>query len=366
MIHLIYPHRARDAAPDVIGHTLLTELGRDWPVTTHDFDRTYTIRPEPGDVLIGHAHAVSRTVFRRSLQEPGWSRRILLQPYNTDWQQVGFLDDVVDHCDLFLAITGRYWFEHPSAETRRWMPKMVHLDLAVNRARFPRLRETAAPKGARKFLYIGNDHPGKNLQYLDRIAGEWSGGTIDWAGRGKPLRNVRSLGFVDFSSEAGRRLIAQYDFMITVGRADANPTSVLEAMSWGLTPVCTPTSGYVGEPSIVNVPTDDVRGACKVLDDLQFAEESEAIVARRRLADARLTEHYNWERFVGQVREAIRSDASPAIARRETPRTVSGGTDLGMAAKLLVRNILYRLEARFPQLGVNGPVVTQIRNFFRR
>lgn len=365
MIHLIYPHRARISTPDIIGHTLLTELSRDYAVQAHEFDRTYRIDPSPGDVLIGHAHPLAWTVFRRSAKQPGWARRILLEPFAVDWRQIGFIEEVIDDCDLFLAITGKYWFDVSSGPTARWKPKMVHVDLAVDRGRFPKLRNAVADKGQRRFLYIGGEQYFKHLPYLDAIAGAWKSGTIDWIGRGRPLANVRSLGFVDFSSEAGKRLVGDYDFLITVGKADANPTTILEAMSWGLVPVCTPTSGYVDEPAIVNVPLDDVAGACAVLDRLQQMD-ADAILELRHRAEERLAEHYNWERFVGQARDAIASDASPALTPRRAGVSFKQDDTGRATARLIARNALYKIENRLPALGLHGPMLTRVRNWVRR
>ncbi len=363
MIHLIYPHRDRITAPDIIGRKLLDQLGRDHAICAHDFDRTYRIDPAPGDVLIGHAHPVSHTVFRRSLRRPGWARRILLEPFNADWSQVGFIDDVIDQCDLFLAITGRYWFDYATGPTTRWKPKMVHVDLAVDQAQFPLLRTDVAERGQRRFLYIGNDHPGKNLSYLDAIAAAWQHGTIDWAGRGKPLRHVKSLGFVDFSTSAGRELVSKYDFLITVGRADANPTTVLEAMSWGLVPICTPTSGYVDEAAIVNVPLDDVAGTCTILDRLQNADPAR-ISMLRQAARQRLDTHFRWDRLVGQVRSAIASTSSPMLVPRSEPSATSASR--AALGKLLARNVLYGIERRFPAAGLHGDAIARLRGWFRR
>ncbi len=286
-----------------------------------------------------------------------------MEPFNADWRQVGFIDDVIDQCDLFLAITGKYWFNHNTGPTARWKPKMLHVDLAVDQAQFPLLRTDVGERGRRRFLYIGNDHPGKNLSYLDAIAGSWNHGTIDWAGRGKPLRHVTSLGFVDFSTRAGRELVSSYDFLITVGRADANPTTVLEAMSWGLVPICTPTSGYVDEPGIVNVPLDDVVGACAILDRLQDADNTQ-ISALRQAARERLDTHFRWDRLVGQVRSAISSTSSPPLAPSSSGS--SAPASRAALAKLFARNILYGLERRFPAAGLHSGAVARLRGWFRR
>ncbi len=350
MIHLIYPHRDRISAPDVIGATLAKALRAIDDVRTYEVDSFERIRPAPGDILLGHAYQFAPTVFRRSVLQPGWARRILLQPYNGDWEQVGFLDDgIVDHCDLFLTITGRYWFDRvPTTHAARWFPKMVHVDLAVDRDSFPRVKHDIGPAGQRRILYVGNDHPGKNIPYLSAIAGQWGGGAIDWAGRGEPAPHLRQLGFVDFASPAGRALIANYDFLITAGCADANPTTVLEAMSWGLIPICTPTSGYEGETGIVNIPLADVAGACAILDRLQHADDA-ALETLRQAGEKRLTTHFTWARFVDQVVAAIQSDTSPPIGPRQ-PDTPRGGPRLTprFVAKLIGKNAAYRIDRQLP------------------
>lgn len=363
MIHLVYPHRDRISAPDVIGSTLARHLSKRHAVMRYDIDAVNRIDPQPGDILIGHAHPFARTVFRRSLRNPKWSRRILMQPFNGDWNQIDFIDEVIDDCDQFLAITGSYWFDKiPLTPAARWEPKMVHVDLAVNRQSFPRLKRDVPPKGSRKVVYIGNDHPGKNLAYLDAVAAQW-GGTIDWIGSGSSLKHLKPMGFVDFSTAEGQSLLQRYDILITLGSADANPTTVLEALSWGLVPVCTPTSGYVGEKCIINVPGDDVAEVCRVLDGLQAAEAVE-IDRLRAEGEARLDQHYNWGRFVRQVEEAIESSASPLIAARTQMPHVARRLRLKPAMRVLLKNIVYFLEKAWPGMR-DGRTVMRLRNLLK-
>lgn len=366
MIHLVYPHRARISAPDVIGATLARALARMDEVATHEVDSFHRIRPAPGDILVGHAYQFGPTVFRRSVRDPRWARRILLQPYNGDWAQVGFLDQVIDDCDLFLAITGRYWFDRvPETRAVRWLPKMIHVDLAVDRASFAPVKTKFNPPGKRRVLYIGNDHPGKNIPYLRQIARAWEGG-IDWAGRGVAAPPLRQLGFVDFASAAGRRLVAEYDFLITVGCADANPTTVLEAMAWGLIPICTPTSGYEGEPGIVNVPTNDVAAVRAVLDRLQSADES-VLRDLQAAGAARLDAHFTWDRFSAQVIAAIKSNACPRLAPRapESAKAVPTPT-AKFATKLMAKNAAYLLDRRLPGSTEKLRRAARIRDWLRR
>jgi hypothetical protein len=137
-----------------------------------------------------------------------------------------------------------------------------------------------------------------------------------------PIRGFTPLGQLDFADPAGRSAVAQYDVMLTVGTADANPTTILEAMAWGLIPVCTPQSGYEGLPSVPNVPLGNARAAAGILRGLLQAPQSELIekqAANWRLLD----ERYNWDRFAAQVIEAIEANDSPRL----------GGESLGRRGK---------------------------------
>ena len=314
-VHLVYPHGNRISTPDAIGRELGRRLEKRYEVIYHNwFDRD-VIQPEPGDVLLGHPHPDPNTVFRRSLRLKGWGRRLMLSPFNHgDLRQVAFVDPLLADCDLYLAITGRYWFRTlQDSLCSHWQPKMVQLDLAIDRAAYPPLKVSFGPSGKRRILYIGHTDGYKNTPYLSEIAAHLPEADFTWMGTGtRDIRGFTSLGAVDLGSQAGRDLVASFDFLLTVGKADANPTTILEAMAWGLIPICTPTSGYVGTPSIPNVPLGDaataaaiVRGLLRTHDSDLFAMQS----ANWRLLD----EHYTWDKFAAQVTAAIGSTESPQL-----------------------------------------------------
>jgi hypothetical protein len=340
-IHLVYPHKNLISAPNVIGYKLSIELRKYFDVVTHDWDSIKTIRPNPGDILIGHSHPIGFTIFRNSAKLPGWSRKILMQPFNCDYSQVSYIDDVIDECDLFLAITGDYWFKNiKNSSSSRWLPKMKQLNLAVDREHFPKLKKSLNPPGERKFLYIGNDHRAKNLSYLSSIATKLCAYEFAWAGKGAAYSRLKKLGYIDFSTSTGRQIIGNYDFMITVGLADANPTTILEALSWGLIPICTETSGYTSEFGIVNIPNDDVDSACSLLSDLQFME-SDDLARLAEAGDRLLTEKYNWQSFFSVVSDALFSDTSPAIPPKSvTRRSNFSGITLKSFIRLIVNNLI--------------------------
>lgn len=322
-VHLVYPHGTRISCPDAIGRNLGIRLATRYRVRHHAWDATTVIRPAPGDVLVGHPHPMPWTVFRRSARLPGWRRVLALSPYHHgDDVQVAYLDAVVGACDLYLAITGPHWFTTVGDSTfAHWLPKMRHVDLAVDRADFPRLDRDFNPPGQRRFVYIGGSGWTKNTEYLSAIARAMPETQFGWIGSGAPIEGLMALGHQDFATAGGRRCVADHDFLITVGRADANPTTILEAMAWGLIPVCTPQSGYDRCVTIPNVPLDDVAGAVRVLTAMQRRPGSELDAMQAANWDL-LDAHFTWDRVAAQVVDGIESSDSPPLAPASLGRRV--------------------------------------------
>ncbi|MEY8877810.1 MAG: hypothetical protein AB9M60_14970 [Leptothrix sp. (in: b-proteobacteria)] len=317
-VHFIYPRDAsRHSSPWCIGNELGERLERDYRVQQYNWRDRVTIRPEPGDVLLGHPHWSQRAVYARSVRQPGFARRIILAPYVGDLRQVALHDRVIDQSDLFMAITGRYWFDRiESSAMARWRPKMRHVDLAVNRSHFPTLERCFNPPGQRRFAYIGHTARNKNTPYLTQIAATGAHADISWIGRGrKAIAGLTPLGFQNFSTAAGREVLGGFDFTITVGDHDCNPTTILESLSWGLIPICTAQSGYLDTPGIVNVPLGDAEAASRVLAHLQQCPESE-LMQLRDDGERMLREQFHWDRVYAQIRAAIDGSDSPRLAQR--------------------------------------------------
>jgi glycosyltransferase involved in cell wall biosynthesis len=322
-IHWVYPSGPQVRTPFAIGRRVAAALrARGYEVVQWDWDDDRVIEPEPGDILVGHAHPIPWTVFWKSSRRPGWKRIVAVGPYSHGRiEHVAWFDWVIRRCDQFLAITGPFWFRGVAgSEVAHWLPKMVHLDLAVDRAEFPRVKARFNPPGKRRFLYVGSAEPYKNLPFLSRLGSACAPTEFAWIGGDRTLPGVKTLGFHDFGTPEGRAAVAGFDFLLAVGDSDPNPTTLLEGAAWGLVPVCTPQSGYDdSEPGFVKLPLNDVDGAAKVIRELQEAPE-ERLVALRDQNDRRLAAHYNWDRFCQQVIAAIESDSSPAIAAIPTSK----------------------------------------------
>jgi len=313
-VHLIYPHGNSISTPDAIGRELGRRLEARYPVIYHDWSDFGAIKPEPGDVLLGHPNPDPNSVFRRSLRQEGWSRRLMLAPFHHgDLRQIAFEDPIVPKCDLFLAITGPYWIRTiGKSRCSHWEPKVIHVQHGVDRSDFPAVKTSFAEPGKRKALYIGHSGRGKGTPYLAEIAVLVPEAEFSWMGSGRPIPGLTALGHTDFSSAAGKDLVSQFDFLMMCGNADSNPTTILEAMAWGLLPICTPTCGYEGLPGITNVPNGDAPAAAAIVRRLLGADESE-LKALQATNWRLLDEDYNWDRFAADVVSAIESEESPAL-----------------------------------------------------
>jgi glycosyltransferase involved in cell wall biosynthesis len=313
-VHLVYPHSGRISTPDAIGRELGRRLEARYEVIYYNWTDKGVIVPKPGDVLLGHPHPHPKTIFRRSLREKGWRRRLMLGPFHHgDLRQNAFVDSVLPQCDQFLAITGAYWVRTlPNSLCSHWQPKLIPLEHAVDRGDFPRTKFSFNAKGERRVLYIGHSGRGKGTDYLAEVAAHLPGTEFGWAGTGRPIPGVTAVGYTDFSSPRGKEVLRGFDFLMMCGNADSNPTTIMEAMAWGLIPICTRTCGYEGIPGITNIPNGDAAAAADLVRGLLNATDSELIAIQARNWEL-IESHYNWDRFADQVIQAIESTESPSL-----------------------------------------------------
>jgi len=372
-IHLVYPHAPRISTPDAIGFQLARRLTALDDVVLHEWDDLGAIRPRPGDVLLGHPHPSPWTVFRRSARRAGWRRVVAMFPYtHGDALQCAYADPVVRDVDAVLAITGRHWFRRiEEGPYRHWRPRMRHLDLAVDRVDFPRVKGAFAPPGRRRFLYVGHQAHYKNVPYLSAIARAAAGPRMSFVGSGPEIPGLERLGPRDFSTVEGRETVSGHDFLLTVGHADANPTTILEAMAWGLVPVCTRQSGYEDEPGVPNVPLGDLPGALAVIGRLQGAPAAE-LEALRAAHGRRLAERYHWDRFAADVTAVLGEEgraplleedpATERLLRRNARRDAVSPWKLRNLRRLVKTNLWRRMagrgEERLPRAPPGGVTTT--------
>jgi glycosyltransferase involved in cell wall biosynthesis len=171
--------------------------------------------------------------------------------------------------------------------------------MAIDSGDYPVLKKSFRPEGQRRFFYVGRfgrfgDEKGINL--LERLAATipgFSGGYIceggDIAGWSKISEPTRLT--PEFVSD----LANSYDFFINMSRADAQATTVLEALSWGFPVACTRESGYMDD-SLFLLDIDDLAQNVATIVRMQHlqCEELERISQVNRML---VETKYNWQQF---------------------------------------------------------------------
>jgi len=296
VIHFVYPFdESRFAAPWSIGNHVAAGLrASGYAVKQYDWMDRWSIFPGLGDVLLGHPHTEGGYVFRNSIS-CHWRKRIALAPWNGDaatgpYAMTRMLPALRGGLDLFLGICGPYWAARP--------PQGVAfraVDMAADVACFPAQPRRSAPTGHRRYLYAGCTVPDKGTALLEQIIALMPGARWGHVGYGQ-VAGCHEFGYVPVESPAWREIVDQFDFVVSPGLADANPTVLLEGALCGLIPICTRTSGWDCWPLISS---DPVVAAAELLR-WQWEELEEHQRKCRAIAES-----YTWGRFTRPVLEAV-------------------------------------------------------------
>ena len=305
-IHLIYPYDLKKRkTPWEEGNQIYFALKDKFHFKTYSWLSVGKINPKKGDILLGHSHSNPFTIFRRSMKNPKWKKVIMYQPYNEDSHSLSYLHDVLPHIDVFVALCGPYWFKRVKKSIfATWQKKIKHINLGIDVKQFPFLKKKFNKNNKRKFLYIGNDYQynnfAKNLSYLKKIAIIFKEKTFGSMGN-KSFTGMDNYGWVDLKSKKIRKILSNYDFLIHTSTHDANPSTIFEAMSWGLIPVITKQCGYDKEKGIINIPLNDLKKTSSILQKLQTIPNKKLLLLQK-YNYLRLIKFYNWENFRKTIR----------------------------------------------------------------
>ena len=290
MIHLIYPHNQdRIHAPWSIGNHLLSYLrahGKD--VTIHEWTDRKRLYPARTDTLIGHPHPEPGYIYETNLHKD-WLRTIAICPWTgeTDGK-----NDALMGSDVVLPICGPEWASEVD------FCAIDRLDMAIDLADWPKVKQGFAPIGKRRVIYIGCTLAVKGADYLSQIAAELPEVEFHHVGYGI-IPGTFTHGYKNVTSE----FLANFDIVIAPGIRDANPTFILEGIASGLVPVCTKTSGW-GPELCTHIPLDSPSEAGRILDNLLKADKG----TLERLASNSLDKVktlYTWDIFCSKVLRAI-------------------------------------------------------------
>jgi len=320
LVHLVYPSDTPARTPGAIGWHLrraLVESG--YEVETYDWTDSGKINPGPDDILLGHPHPSPFTVFRRSISQSGWKRKVAIFPMSGEVFQYAYAYESMLKADVVLAIMGPEWADYASLnpDLRAIHSKLCFLDLAIDASLFPVLDDRATYPSARAILYVGHTGGYKSPEYLEEIRRLLPHRKFGWIGSGeRELSGFVQHGVQDLQSGDARRILNGYHILLMAGYGDANPTAVIEGMALGLLPACTRGTGWSTNQGVVRIPSTSAREAAEIIESLATMD-SDAFVARinknRRLVEG----NFHWASFAAKVISALEGPTHSSRAHPE-------------------------------------------------
>lgn len=301
------PLRAPQSITFFVGQSLETR----YKVKLYDLRENLTIFPASGDILLGHLWTDRNTVIWNSINDSRFSKKILMQPYNNNESQLGWVRDGLKFCDGLIAIGGDYWVDNFSeSPLKNFGEKISHLNMAVDASSYPIVKNKFNPPNKRRFLYIGRqgrfgDEKGIGLlEELAKRIPNFQGGYICGGAEIKGWKKISEP--TTLTPELMKVIASNYDVFINMSRADAQATTILEAMSWGFPVACTNQSGYSREKSFFYLSLEDMNHNVDVINKIQNLSDDEIksiSVKNRSVVEGK----YSWDVFVSNFEKIIRS-----------------------------------------------------------
>jgi hypothetical protein len=282
----------------------VTALGYEFRYVNLDDTSDYDIGAD--DVVLAHAWH-PEGFLTKTLDKPV-KARFLIQPYQHDIVGVNeswWIKRIVDQCDHFFAITGKYWYDtmHEGLYGD-WEHKTTRLDMAINPALHPHSKRKWNPQGKRAFLAIGADIPYKGLDMIAELA-RVGGFKVGYYGAAPLERFAHVPQFIhyggrDFTPDVQAMIANEYDAFISLAYGDANPTTLLETACWGMLPMCNTLSGYWPDDPFLELRKGDMLHNLKMIDYVQEAPEYALRQRAAAIRDRVVCEH-GWDTFVETV-----------------------------------------------------------------
>jgi hypothetical protein len=209
----------------------------------------------PDDIAIGHTWFEGG--FMDQALDASIKAKFILQPYSHGMVSPGDVAMVLDlfgKADHLFLITGEHWWQTmESSPFAALKAKATRLDMAISADKHPHSKTRWNKPGERAICTIGSDTPTKGYKHvaeLARVAGLRYGhfGSAE----AETFEHVPCMtlhGGMLFTPQNIAKLCDNYDAIIALPEADANPTVLLEAAAWGLDVFCAREAGYLpGQP----------------------------------------------------------------------------------------------------------------------
>lgn len=265
------------------------------------------------DVVIGHPHGDPSTPLSRACRKRA-KKNFILWPFQNGCPEFNKpVFPIAERCEKMFLISGPHWISRIADNgCGIWRKKVIRLDNPVDPRRFPHIKTNFNQKGSRGIFISSRTGPEKNVhdaiflanscRMRTLVAGSYTG-TDDKIMASCP--NVTRLGWIDPSSRATAQIICDNcDFILMTPIGDASPTTLFEAMSWGLIPVATKECGY-SLPGMEMIDLENKPKAVKVLERLNASDEE----SLKRASDMNfqyVSTVHTWDRFCNGIWDGIK------------------------------------------------------------
>lgn len=267
-----------------------------------NLDDTTPCTFELGDIAIGHAWWDGG--FMHQALDAAIKAKFILQPYTAGMVSpgdVGMVLNLWNKADHLFLITGEYWFD--TMDSSLYFPlqaKATRLDMAINTALHPYSKTRWNEPGQRAVCCIGHDTPTKGYKHVAELA-RVAGFRLGHFGGAQPETFEHVPCFVNhgghqFTPAAIARICEDYDAVITIPIADANPTILLEAAAWGLDVFCSQEAGYLPGQPFRSLVKGDMAWNVKQMRAWQQEDEYN-LTLRSQTVRRVVEQEYTWTKF---------------------------------------------------------------------
>lgn len=310
MIHFVYafpPDTQEIHSPHCITRNLYNFLKTKTDVKYYDWEHRGVAEVGADDIFIGHPHYDTNTITQRTIREKTCKLMCTIHPLHTALPQHNMpFDDLARKVDKIFSICGPYWYDTiDQTEFEHWKIKITRLDMAVDGSHFPFVRKKFNPIGSRKLVYIGSNMPMKNVDHLTSIMRQMPDVRLHWYGGDGAhslarLPNVDTTGWIRLGPEMAQQIVDECDIFVNVSNSDANPTTLLESMAWGIITSCTKQSGYWKDPLFTEIFTDSAEASVQNIRKLLNAPDEE-LMARAIAGRKEIETKYTWSNFCNKI-----------------------------------------------------------------
>lgn len=312
MLHFVYagqPNSGSLHAALQITHNLFNFLETKTAVCYHDWTSKNDVDFGPEDLLLGHPNYDTDTVVQKIFRKPH-GKKCLIFPFHHGRPADNLpFNTLVHAADKVFSICGPYWYDTiDNSAFAGWKSKITRIDMAIDPIAFPFVKTEFNQR--RQLLYMGSSIPNKNLPMLAAVMRAMPDVTLYWYGGDSRhplarLKNVRTTGWVNMNHHIAIDIAKHADIIVSVSDSDANPTTLLEAMAWGLPVACTRESGYYNDQLFTELYLNDVPRTVKALR-IMMDLSNEQLKARSVAGRQEVITKYTWNRFCATVWDGIK------------------------------------------------------------